>query len=96
MSETVIEIEPVKTEQEIIDALGEFANASFGLVGVNNTHKTITVLTGLIKDSPDVYQKLFHPKTIKTLQGILERAAGGNIGAMEMIGVMGELVKVFK
>lgn len=96
MTETAIATQPDKTEQEIIDALRDFANASFGLVGVNNTHKTITVLTGLINDSPDVYQKLFHPKTIKTLQGILERAASGNIGAMEMIGVMGELVKVFK
>lgn len=96
MSEIAVAVQPQKTEQEIIDALGDFANASFELVGVNNTHRTITVLTGLINDSPDIYQKLFHPKTIKMLQDIFERAANGKIGGMEMIGVMSELMKVLK
>lgn len=96
MSETLTIIQPEVTEQEIINALGQFANASMAVVGAENTHKTITVLTGLIQDSPDIYQKLFHPKTIKAIQGVFERAAKGNIGGMEMIGVMGELMQLFK
>jgi len=96
MSESAIAIQPEKTEQEIIDALGDFANASFQVVGVNHTHKTITFLTGLVNESPDIYRKIFHPKTMKKLQELGERASGGKIGSMEMIGIVGELMQVFK
>lgn len=96
MSKGATTLEPVRTEEEIIEALGQFAQASCEVVGVNHTFKTIKFLTGLIQDSPDIYKKIFHPKTMEKLQQIGENANGGPVGKLEMLGIVGELMTVFK
>lgn len=78
------------------EALGSFANASFEVVGVNHTHKTLTFLTGLVQESPDIYRKIFHPKTMQKLQELGERSSKGEIGKMDMFGIVAELMQVFK
>lgn len=86
-----------RTEAEMIQALGDFSNASFAAVGVNQTFKTVTFLTKMISESPDLYRKIFHPKTLEKLEEIGERNLQGNsISSFEMMAIVADLMKVFK
>ncbi|WP_439582959.1 hypothetical protein [Dyadobacter bucti] len=86
-----------RTEEEIIEALGEFATASYESVGVNNTYETIKFLTKIINDSPGTYKKIFHPKTLEKLTKLGEGAkGGGSLSTMEMIGIVGEIGSILR
>ncbi|GGB98479.1 hypothetical protein [Dyadobacter sediminis] len=92
---TVIPIEKERTEEEIIEAMREFAMASYESVGVNNTYNTLKFMTQIVKDSPETYRKIFHPKTMEKLKQITEsRSTGGKMSTMEMLGLVGDITSI--
>ncbi|HEV7379956.1 MAG TPA: hypothetical protein VGN64_09200 [Dyadobacter sp.] len=83
------------SEAELNQALVDFAMTSATLVGVNRTHDVLGFLTGLISNSPDMYQKITKPENVERFESIIEKNSGKTPGMMEAIAIMGELKEIF-
>lgn len=86
----------MRTEDEIIEAMREFAMVSYESVGPTNTYNTIKFITKIVTESPDTYRKIFHPATMAKLQQITEsRSNSSKLSTMEMLGLVGDIATIF-
>lgn len=86
-----------RTEEQVVEALKAFAQASVESVGVARTYDTLTFLTKVIRDSPDTYQKIFHPKTLGKIEELVENGnKGKKLGIMDAMSLFSELQEILK
>ena len=93
-----LEVVPVvRTIDELLGAAQEFLQASLLTVGENRTFDTLTFLTKTINDSPDTYQKIFHPNTLGKINELVESTnSGKKMGMMDLVGTVMELAETLK
>lgn len=85
-----------RKEADIIEAMAEFARTSVNLVGMNDTHRTLTFLTTLLSDSPDTFRKIFTGNNLERLTGIIENITSGGMNPMAIFPALAELKDIFK
>ena len=92
-STSVVEVENEvpKTEQDVLDAMREFALVSYNTVGADATYRNLKFLTKVISESPETYQKITSPDTVEKLQKLIASRKSGNMGMMEIMSVISEV-----
>jgi hypothetical protein len=86
-----IQSEAPKTEQDVLDAMREFALVSYETVGADATFRNLKFLTKVISESPETYQKITSPDTVEKLQKLIAGRKNGNMGMMEIMSVISEV-----
>ncbi|WP_353720177.1 hypothetical protein [Dyadobacter sp. 676] len=88
---TAMDMEAPRTEQDILDAMREFALVSYQTVGADATCRNLKFLTKVISESPETYQKITNPDTVEKLQKLIASRKNGNMGMMEIMSVISEV-----
>jgi len=89
-----LQTETPKTEQDVLDAMREFALVSYETVGADATYRNLKFLTKVIRESPETYQKITSPETVEKLQKLIASRKNGNMNMIEVMSVISEVSSI--
>lgn len=87
----------MKTQDDLFNALREFATVSINIVGLDATTEMIEYATQIVSSDPNTYRKLSSPKAIEELKGMATKfPKGQKPGPMDIMSMYGTITKLLK
>lgn len=87
----------MKTQDDLFNALREFATVSINAVGLEATTEMIQYATQIISSDPATYKKLSSPKAIEEFKRMATKLPKGKKpGPMEIVSMYGTITQLLK